>query len=60
MPRQRTIACDHCGVLQLKRDIECESCHRLTRRGRRRLVAWSLQFGAILVVGLILYGNLKG
>ena len=60
MPRRRTIFCDHCGFLQLKRDIECEGCQRLTRRGRRQVVAWSLQLGAILVVGLLIYWKTQG
>lgn len=60
MPRYRTISCHHCGFMQLKRDIECEGCGRLTRRGRRQLVLWSLNLGVVLVVGLVFYWKVKG
>lgn len=60
MPRRRTIACDHCGYLQLKRDTECDQCGRLTRRERNLWVAKAIQLAIILVAGLYWYFNLKG
>jgi uncharacterized paraquat-inducible protein A len=51
MPRYRTIACDHCGFLQLKRDKFCDRCGRLTARERRsQLVYW---FGLAIVAVVI-------
>ena len=60
MPRRRTIACDYCGFLQLKRDTECEACGRMTRRERRLWIAKAVQIGVILLVGFIMYAKLKG
>jgi hypothetical protein len=60
MPRRRTIACDHCGFLQLKRDTECEACGRMTRRERHRWIAKAVQLGVILLVGAFMYAKLKG
>lgn len=60
MPRRRTIACDHCGFLQLKRDTECEACGRMTRRERNRWIAKAVQLGVILLVGAFMYAKLKG
>lgn len=51
MPRHLTIACDHCGFRQLKRDTECEACGRMTRRERNRWIAKAVQLGVILLVG---------
>ena len=39
MPRYRTISCEHCGHMLLKRDTVCEMCGRMTQRGKARLVA---------------------
>ncbi|SUZ28418.1 hypothetical protein CPBF424_22340 [Xanthomonas euroxanthea] len=55
MPRRRTIACDHCGYLQLKRDTECDQCGHLTRRERDLWLAKAIQIVIILVVGLYWY-----
>lgn len=55
MPRHRTIACDHCGHLLLKRDIACEVCGRMTRRERNLWIAKALQIGLILLVGAVVY-----
>lgn len=59
MPRYRTIACDHCGHLLLKRDIECEGCGRMTRRERNLWIAKLLQIGFILLVGTVMYFKVK-
>jgi len=60
MPRRRTIACDHCGYLQLKRDTECDACGRMTRRERHRWIAKAVQLGVILVVGAVFLAKVKG
>lgn len=60
MPRYRTIACDHCGYLQLKRDTQCDACGRLTRQERNRWIAKAVQVGVILLVGVFIYAKLKG
>ena len=60
MPRHRTIACDHCGYLQLKRDTECDQCGRMTRRERNLWIAKAVQIGMILLVGVFMYARLKG
>ena len=39
MPRYRTIACDNCGHLLLKRHEYCEVCGHMTRRARAFWVA---------------------
>lgn len=60
MPRRRSIACDHCGFLQLKRDTECEACGRMTRRERTRWIVKAVQLGTIVLVGVFMYAKLKG
>ncbi len=60
MPRRRTIACDHCGYLQLKRDTECDACGRMTRRERNLWIAKAVQIGLIVLVGVFMYARLKG
>ena len=60
MPRRRTIACDHCGHMLLKRDTECEACGRMTRRERRLWIAKALQIGLVLLVVAFVYFKLKG
>lgn len=59
MPRYRTISCDHCGHMLLKRDTECEACGRMTRRERHLWVAKAVQLGVILLVAAFVYANLK-
>jgi hypothetical protein len=59
MPRYRTIACDHCGHLLLKRDTECEVCGRMTRRERQLWIAKAVQLGVILLVTAFAYAKLK-
>lgn len=60
MPRRRTIACDYCGFLQLKRDTECEACGRMTRRERNLWIAKAMQIGVIVLVGAVLLAKAKG
>lgn len=49
MPRRRTIACAHCGYLQLKRDVICDQCGRMTRRERNRWIAKAVGVLAVLI-----------
>lgn len=39
MPRRRSIACDNCGFLVLKRDEFCERCGTTTPQAKRRTQA---------------------
>lgn len=59
MPRRRTIACDHCGYLQLKRDTECDQCGRMTRRERNLWIAKGIQFAVIGLAALYGYFKIK-
>jgi hypothetical protein len=60
MPRYRTIACDHCGYMQLKRDTECDQCGRMTRRERNRWIAKGVQLGVMLLAFAFIYAKIKG
>lgn len=60
MPRYRTIACDHCGHMLLKRDTECEVCGRMTRRERNLWIAKTVQIVVIVLVAAFVYFKLKG
>lgn len=60
MPRYRTIACDHCGHMLLKRDTECEACGRMTRRERNLWLAKAVQIGVVLVAFAFIYFKVKG
>lgn len=60
MPRRRTIACDHCGYLQLKRDTECDRCGRITKRERSLWIARGIQFAIIAMFWLYGYFKIKG
>lgn len=50
MPRRRTIACDHCGYLQLKRNTHCDQCGRMTRRERTNVYWIALSISIVLTV----------
>lgn len=60
MPRRRTIACEHCGYLQLKRDLTCDACGRMTRREKRRWAVIAIQAAVLLLVGLYVYAKIGG
>lgn len=60
MPSYRTIACDLCGHLLLKRDTECEVCGRMTRRERNLWTAKAIQIGVVLVAFAFIYLKIKG
>lgn len=56
MPRYRTISCEHCGYMLLKRDTVCEMCGRMTQRGKVRLVAKIIPALIVLIaVAVMLY-----
>jgi ribosomal protein L37E len=59
MPRRRTIACDHCGHMLLKRDEYCEACERMTRRERRLWMAKAFQLAVVLGVSAFMYFRIK-
>lgn len=46
MPGRCTIACDHCGYLQLRRDTDFDQCGPLTRRERNLWIAKAIQIPA--------------
>ena len=58
MPRYRTISCNHCGFMQLKRDKTCDKCGRLTAREGRKLALSFAYVCAILVIGLVFYAKI--
>lgn len=60
MPRYRTIACDHCGHMLLKRDTDCEVCGRMTRRERNLWIAKAVQIGIVLIVFAFIYLKVEG
>lgn len=60
MPRYRTISCDHCGFMQLKRDSECDACGRMTKRERRVWVMRGIVTVVTLLVGIVVYEQIKG
>ena len=60
MPRRRTIACDHCGYLQLKRDMECDQCGRITRREQALWIAKGIRLAIFAIVAVYGYFNIKG
>ena len=59
MPRRRTIACDHCGHMLLKRDNECEVCGRITSRELILGIAKVVQIGVALIVFAFMYFKVK-
>jgi hypothetical protein len=58
MPRYRTISCQHCGFMQLKRDKTCDGCGRLTAREGRKLAGGFVYLCALLVIGLVFYAKI--
>lgn len=48
MPRYRTISCEHCGFMLLKRDTTCEMCGRMTQRGKTGMAAKAVQVVIVL------------
>lgn len=59
MPRYRTISCDHCGHMLLKRDEYCELCSHMTRRAKALLTAKLVQVSIILVVFVFMYFRIR-
>jgi hypothetical protein len=60
MPRYRTISCAHCGFMQLKRDLACEQCGRVTARERKRLIAGAVYAAVMVVIVLTFMSRVKG
>lgn len=60
MPRYRTIACDHCGHMLLKRDAECEVCGHMTRRERTLWILKVVQIGVVVVAFGFIYFKVRG
>lgn len=60
MPRYRTIACDHCGHMLLKRNEYCEVCGSMTRRERNLWIAKTVQIAVVLVTFTFIYFKIKG
>lgn len=60
MPRRRTIACNYCGYLQLKRDTECDQCGRMTSRERNLWIARGVKLAVIAVAFIYGYFKIKG
>ena len=59
MPRYRTISCQHCGYLQLKRDATCDQCGAFTARERERLIAKGIFLLIVLVFAAIAWVRFK-
>ena len=60
MPRYRTIACEHCGHLLLKRDEYCEVCGRMTRRERMLWTVKVLHVVVVILAAAFVYWTLNG
>ena len=54
------ISCDRCGYMQLKRDAECDACGRMTKRERRLWIARGVVSVWAVIVGVVVFGQLKG
>lgn len=59
MPRYRTISCEYCGYMLLKRDSVCEMCGRMTRRGKARLVAKAVQVVVVLAGFAVIFAIIR-
>jgi uncharacterized paraquat-inducible protein A len=53
MPRRRTVSCEECGHLLLKRAETCERCGAETLYSRRRFWTWLAGFGVTALVVLV-------
>jgi hypothetical protein len=52
---RRTISCEHCGYMQLKRDEACDQCGQPTARVMRKEKIQLYEFGfRLLLVGGVL------
>jgi hypothetical protein len=60
MPRYRTISCEHCGHMLLKRDTVCEMCGRMTRRGKALLLAKVVPIVAVLIAAVVMFHTIGG
>jgi hypothetical protein len=53
MPRRRTVSCQNCHHLLLKRAVVCEMCGHETERSRHEFRLW-LARGALAIVAALL------
>lgn len=60
MPRYRTISCEHCGFMQLKRDAYCDQCGRMTARERKKTLVNLVYFALLAVVLIFFYFYIQG
>lgn len=60
MARYRTISCEHCGYMLLKRDAVCERCGRMTQRGIANLVAKVVQVVIVLAGFAVIFVIVRG
>jgi len=60
MPRYRTISCEHCGHMLLKRDTVCEMCGLMTHRGKANLVAKVVQVVIVLAGFAVIFAVIRG
>lgn len=51
MPRHRKIQCGHCGFRQLKSDMSCEGCGRMSVIAKKRVV-FSITGFLVLVISI--------
>lgn len=58
MPRRRTISCNHCGYMQLKRDEYCDRCGRMTERAKRGVQFFVVRLLIVGAVGLFAYSQI--
>lgn len=59
MPRSRTISCENCGYMQLKRDTECDRCGRMTKRAKTRMTLNAVYFAVMVVIVAVGYFQIK-
>jgi hypothetical protein len=53
MARHRTISCERCAHLLLRRDAHCDVCGHEARRERIRSIAGGVWFGCILLAVVV-------
>jgi hypothetical protein len=53
MGKHRTISCDRCAHLLLRRDAYCDVCGHMARRERIRSIAGATWFACILIAVVI-------
>jgi hypothetical protein len=54
MPRRRTVSCQNCHHLLLKRAVVCEMCGHETEYSRRAFLLWLARGALAIVVALLM------